>query len=170
MAIKAIEKVKLSKEDRRYLNNELAISKELFHINIIRCYEVIETKNYVYIVMERVPGGELFDLIERKKYFSEFESCYITYHLLKALNYLHSCGIMHRDLKPENILVGLNQSKDHVITLKLIDFGIACMVKEDEAVNDSCGTLAYVAPEVLKKQWYNAKADMWSVGVIVYMM
>ena len=89
---------------------------------------------------------------------------------LKALNYLHSCGIMHRDLKPENILVGLNQSKDHVITLKLIDFGIACMVKEDEAVNDSCGTLAYVAPEVLKKQWYNAKADMWSVGVIVYMM
>ena len=84
MAIKAIEKVKLSKEDRRYLNNELAISKELFHINIIRCYEVIETKNYVYIVMERVPGGELFDLIERKKYFSEFESCYITYQIGRA--------------------------------------------------------------------------------------
>jgi len=120
--------------------------------------------------MERVFGGELFELIGKKKYFSEFESCYITYNLLKALKYLHGFGIMHRDLKPENILVELNQTKDHVITLKLIDFGIACMVKEDGAVNDSCGTLSYVAPEVLKKKWYNAKADMWSVGVVVFTM
>eukprot|EP00826_Nyctotherus_ovalis_P040721 TRINITY_DN4036_c0_g1_i1.p3 TRINITY_DN4036_c0_g1~~TRINITY_DN4036_c0_g1_i1.p3 ORF type:complete len:146 (-),score=45.26 TRINITY_DN4036_c0_g1_i1:542-979(-) len=139
-------------------------------MNIIRCYEVVETKNYVYIVMERVSGGELFDLIGRKKYFSEFESCYITYHLLKALHYLHSFGIMHRDLKPENILVELNQTRDHVITLKLIDFGIACMIKEDGVVNDSCGTLSYVAPEVLLKQWYNTKVDMWSVGIIVFTM
>lgn len=160
----------MKKENRRYLNNELAITKDLFHMNIIRCYEVVETKNYVYIVMERVSGGELFDLIGRKKYFSEFESCYIAYHLLKALNYLHSFGIMHRDLKPENILVELNQTRDHVITLKLIDFGIACMIKENGAVNDSCGTLSYVAPEVLLKQWYNTKVDMWSVGIIVFTM
>ena len=170
LAVKALEKAKLSQNERRFLNNEIAITKEMFHVNIVKCYEVVETKTNVYIVLERLTGGELFDLIEEKKYFSEFESCYVTYHLLKALQYIHSCDVMHRDLKPENILVELNSSREHVITLKLIDFGIACIVRENESVNDTCGTLAYVAPEVLRKQWYNAKADMWSVGVIVFMM
>lgn len=92
------------------------------------------------------------------------------YHLLLALRYLHSCGIMHRDLKPENILMELNQNGESVVTIKLIDFGIACMIRPDEFIDDTCGTLSYVAPEVIRKQGYNAKADMWSVGVIVYRM
>ena len=90
--------------------------------------------------------------------------------MLLALHYLHSCGIMHRDLKPENILLEFNQNKDHIVTIKLIDFGIACMVRPNELVDDECGTREYVAPEVLSKQGYNAKADMWSVGVIAYFM
>ena len=154
----------------------MALTKELYHKNIARCYEVIETKTYAYIIMERVSGGELFDLLTKRKYFSgiqtfinagiEFESCYMMYHLLLGLQYLHSCGIMHRDLKPENILLELNQSKEHVVTIKLIDFGIACILRPNEFVDDSCGTAAYVAPEVIKIEGYNVKADMWSVGVI----
>ena len=77
---------------------------------------------------------------------------------------------MHRDLKPENILLELSQNKDHVVAIKLIDFGIACMLRPNELVDDACGTLAYVAPEVAKKERYNEKVDMWSIGVIVYML
>ena len=168
--MKVLEKVKLSQSERRFLNNEVAITKELFHKNVAKCLEVIETKTYVYIVMERVRGGELFELLDKRKYISEFESCYITYHLLQALHYLHKCGIMHRDLKPENILLEFSQNKEQVVTIKLIDFGIACMLRPNESVDDICGTLTYVAPEVMRKEKYNAKVDMWSVGVIVFLM
>jgi len=170
LAVKAMDKALLTQKDRRFLNNEIAITREFYHKNIIKCLDVIETKTFVYIVMERVRGGDLFYLLEKRKFLSEAESVYITYHLLRALHYIHSCGIMHRDLKPENILLEFSQNKSQVVTIKLIDFGIACMLRPNESVDDTCGTLAYVAPEVIKKKPYNAKADMWSVGVIVFVM
>lgn len=120
--------------------------------------------------MERVCGGELFDLLKTRQYFSEFESCYIMYHLLIALQYLHNCGIMHRDIKPENVLLELTSDKQRIVTLKVIDFGLACMFRSGELIYDPCGTPAYVAPEILRNEGYNAKVDMWSSGVIAYLL
>lgn len=90
------------------------------------------------------------------------------YYLLIALQYLHNCGIMHRDIKPENILLELTQDKERIVTLKLIDFGLACMFRENELITDPCGTPAYIAPEILADSGYNAKVDVWSSGVVAF--
>jgi doublecortin-like kinase 1/2 len=90
--------------------------------------------------------------------------------MLEALCYLHSCGIMHRDIKPENVLLQLNQDNQRIVTLKLIDFGLACILRPNEYVTDPCGTPTYVAPEVIRKEPYNSQIDMWSLGVVTFFM
>lgn len=100
----------------------------------------------------------------------EFDTVYVVSMILSAISYLHRIGIMHRDLKPENILIELNSTNEHVATLKIVDFGLSLVVEPGAKITDACGTPAYVAPEVLNKQGYGLQVDMWSLGVITFLL
>ena len=152
------------------LINELDTITSMNHKHVVKCVEVIESRTHVYVVMDMIVGGELHEFLKKKRYFSEFETCYIMYHLLIAISYLHTLGIIHRDLKPENILVELDGKKERICTLKIIDFGLSCLWTPSSNIRDACGTPAYVAPEVIKKQKYSCSADMWNIGIIAYLL
>jgi serine/threonine protein kinase len=122
---------------------------------------------YVYLVMDLMAGGELFDRIVDKDHYSEKEAKKAMVDILVAIQYTHKQNIVHRDLKPENILYA---SPADDAALKLADFGLAMMLDPNELMNSQCGTPGYVAPEVLMGHFYGKEVDMWSVGVILYIL
>ena len=131
--------------------------------------EIFETKEHMYIIMECIQGGELFDHIKNKE-MPEKEAAFVAYQILEALQYLHISGIVHRDLKPENLLIEKDPATNMVIQTKIADFGLSKIIVPNEKMHDACGTPAYVAPEVLKKSGYYSEVDVWSTGVIFYTM
>jgi len=135
----------------------------------VQLYEMFETSKKIYMVMELLTGGELFDRIVAKGSYSEREASDLIKDITSAIQYLHSIGIVHRDLKPEN-LIYLNQRADSPI--KITDFGLAKFRSGSklEAMTTACGTPGYVAPEVLKNEPYGKAVDMWSLGVILYIL
>jgi len=139
------------------------------HPNCVQLYEMFETSKKIYMVMELLTGGELFDRIVAKGSYSEREASDLIKDITSAIQYLHSIGIVHRDLKPEN-LIYLNQRADSPI--KITDFGLAKFRSGSklEAMTTACGTPGYVAPEVLKNEPYGKAVDMWSLGVILYIL
>ncbi len=164
-AVKIIDKSTIEQEDKSLLRTEIAILKLVNHPNIIHMEGLYESKQYIYIVMEMLKGGELFERIVGRPRFSEEECCKVIRPLLESVAYLHDLGIVHRDLKPENILCGENLED-----LKIADFGLSKMVLPKETMALACGTLSYVAPEVLTLQGYGKEADLWSVGVIMFLL
>ena len=129
--------------------------------------ETYETQNYMYIIMEKVSGGELFEQI--KTYELEEKEVAITmYQLIKGIKYLQECGVCHRDLKPENILIEKDQNNEEINCIKITDFGLSKIAAPNQVMHESCGTPAYVAPEVLHKKGYKKQVDMWSAGIIFY--
>lgn len=166
-AIKVIDKTHLRNSEREMLRSEIAIMRILNHPNVVQMKEMFEDKSTIYIVMELVAGGELFTRIARKKVFSEYATYHITKQLLTTVKYLHDVGIVHRDIKPENILL---TDDTEVPGIKLADFGLAKLVGPEDRLFVPCGTLAYVAPEILTQTGYDSKVDMWSVGVVTYLM
>mmetsp|Transcript_26752 Transcript_26752/g.23562 ORF Transcript_26752/g.23562 Transcript_26752/m.23562 type:complete len:507 (-) Transcript_26752:266-1786(-) len=162
-AIKIIDKRMC---DKKMLKTEIQILKKLDSPYIVSLYDLIETKKYLYIVMEKCEGGELFDQIAELDgdHYSEEDCCLILHQIAKGVKYMHKCGIVHRDLKPDNLMY-LTKAVDSAI--KIIDFGLAgdCNL---EPCKTPCGTAHYAAPEVLSSQPYNQSADMWSLGVIIY--
>ena len=112
--------------------------------------ETYETKDNMYIIMEQVSGGELFDHIKTYE-LEEREVSICMYQLIQAIKYINSCGIVHRDLKPENILIEKDPETEEIIKIKITDFGLSKIVVPSEIMMESCGTPAYVAPEVLLK-------------------
>ena len=160
--------------DKKFLK-EIQLLKELEHPNIIKIFEYYIDDHYHYIVQELVTGGELYDTIVKFQKFNEKKAAYIMKQILSALNYLHSHGIVHRDIKPENILVekqDKNFKKSHAkdeINIKLIDFGASNYYKKNEILTLKVGSPYYIAPEVLNK-CYNEKCDIWSAGVVLYVM
>ncbi|PHJ18140.1 camk protein kinase [Cystoisospora suis] len=166
-AIKVIDKGKISGHERELLRSEMAILRLLNHPNVIYMKELLDTKETLYIVMELVRGGELFDLIQQNHRLSELHVNRIISQLLSTVYYLHKCGIVHRDLKPENILL---TDRTPNATIKLTDFGLSTLCAPNEVLYQPCGTLAYVAPEVLTMEGYNHQVDVWSVGVIMYLL
>ncbi|CAM9239606.1 unnamed protein product [Phaeothamnion confervicola] len=164
-AVKIIEKDSMDPEEKELLRQEIAIMKLVNHPNIIRMEAVYESRQFIYIVMELHSGGELFDRIVGRPRFSEDECFTIIYPLAESVAYLHEMGIVHRDLKPENILCG-----EHIGDIKIADFGLSKIVLPDEIMKMPCGTLSYVAPEVLTLNGYSKEADIWSVGVIMYLL
>ena len=160
--------------DKKFLK-EIQVLKELEHPNIIKIFEYYIDEQYHYIVTELVTGGELYDTIIKFQKFNEKKAAYIMRQILSALNYLHSKGIVHRDIKPENILVvrpDKNSKKlfnNDEINIKIIDFGASNFFKSNEILTLKVGSPYYIAPEVLNKS-YNEKCDIWSAGVVLYVM
>lgn len=141
------------------------------HPNIIKLYEYFEDSGYLYLIMEECGGGELFDKIterlEMRKAFTEREAAGIFKQLMNAVAFCHGQNIVHRDLKPENILL---QTKSIDSPIKVIDFGLSkVFTNSDHTMYNKCGTPYYIAPEVLNG-YYDEKCDIWSAGVILYIL
>ncbi|VTJ70241.1 Hypothetical predicted protein [Marmota monax] len=164
-AMKIIDKSKLKgKED--IVDSEILIIQSLSHPNIVKLHEVYETETEIYLIMEYVQGGDLFDAIIESVKFPEPDAALMIMDLCKALVHLHDKNIVHRDLKPENLLVQRNEDKS--TTLKLADFGLAKHVVRP--IFTVCGTPTYVAPEILSEKGYGLEVDMWAAGVILYIL
>jgi len=167
-AVKIIDKKNLGESHSVSLKREIDIMQQVDHPHIIKLRQVFENeKKYVYLVMELVTGGELFDRIVDKSQYVERDAALLTKKMVDALRYLHAKGIAHRDLKPENILLA-NQMSDTEV--KLADFGLSRMIDESTMMKTACGTPTYVAPEVLQATGYGPEVDMWSIGVITYIL
>lgn len=166
-AIKVVTKSKLTDDDTAALQDEIMVLQELLHPHIIRLYDVFDEKLYYYLVTEKMSGGELFDRIVQKSYYNEKEARDTCMVLFDALNFCHTHNVAHRDLKPENLLL---QSTESDSFLKIADFGFAKKCFKPNSLATQCGTPGYVAPEILEGQLYDTKADMWSLGVIVYIL
>ncbi|XP_062522193.1 calcium/calmodulin-dependent protein kinase type 1D-like [Corticium candelabrum] len=163
-AVKCIDKKALKgKEDS--LQNEITVLKKVRHPNIVQLIDLCDNKTHLYLVMELVSGGELFDRIVAKGSYSEKDASTLTKQILEAVNYLHIMGIVHRDLKPENLLY---YSEDEDSKIMISDFGLSKMDVDQMAT--ACGTPGYVAPEVLQQRPYGKEVDMWSIGVIAYIL
>ncbi|CAN1811973.1 CBL-interacting serine/threonine-protein kinase 6 [Linum perenne] len=150
------------------IKREISVMKMVKHQNIVELHEVMASKSKIYIAMELVRGGELFAKIAAKGRLKEDVARVYFQQLISAIDFCHSRGVYHRDLKPENLLL------DEEGNLKVTDFGLSAFsehLKQDGLLHTTCGTPAYVAPEVIKKKGYNgAKADLWSCGVILYVL
>ena len=164
VAIKIINKEKI---DINKINKEIKILQRIKHINIIQIYEIIETDFYFYIVMEYCENKDLFFLIKTKHNLSELDSCKYFQQIINALEHIHLSYITHRDLKPENILLTDNYQR-----IVITDFGLSKLSDEyNKELSTLCGTLSYSAPEILKGKKYNGVfSDIWSCGVILYVM
>eukprot|EP01083_Nonionella_stella_P005945 17159_1 len=148
------------------MQNEIAILKKVDHPNIVKLFDVYEDRHRLHLVMEFLPGGELFARICEKESFSEKEAVRILREILEALDHMHDKNILHLDLKPDNILFS---SKADDAPIKLIDFGMARVVPRLAKLKDRVGTPNYMAPEVFEGH-YSKAADIWSVGVIAFCM
>ena len=167
VAIKILEKTRISKiEDKERINREISIMKRLYHINIAKLYQVVENKLTIYLIQEHAPGKEFMDYLTKKGKLKEVEACKFYHQIISGLEYIHECGIAHRDFKPENILL----TNDNTI-LKIIDFGLGNVYKNNQLLKTACGSPCYAPPEMIKEQSYNpALSDIWSSGIILYLM
>lgn len=166
-AVKIISKSKLSVEDQKRLKIETNILKCVRHPNIIALKAVCETEKELFLVMELAKGGELFDhIVAQGGAYPEEKAQKIIKQLFQAIDYLHDLNIVHRDIKPENILL---KSKD-TLDVKIADFGLAKMFDETVMLQTACGSPEYVAPEILMEEKYGKPVDIWSIGVIAYIV
>jgi len=166
VAIKFIKKKKIKTSSQlNHIRREINLLAALNHPNIVKIYKALDLGQEVALIMEYIPGTDLFDsLISRGKY-SELDAKTIFRQLVCVLSYLHENSIVHRDLKPENIMI------DGDLNIKLIDFGFVKEYREDEKLNTVCGSIHYSAPEVLLGHHYcGYKADIWSLGICLYVL
>eukprot|EP00755_Sulcionema_specki_P032127 Sspe_Gene.19599::Locus_7152_Transcript_1_1_Confidence_1.000_Length_1875::g.19599::m.19599/K04515/CAMK2; calcium/calmodulin-dependent protein kinase (CaM kinase) II len=177
-AVKVVDKNKLSKNALKSLTEEIRIMQLLKHPRLIVLKEVFNHGAMMYLVMERVEGGELFDEIVRLQRYTEDVAAEIMFNFLDGLRYMHDQGYAHRDIKPENILLLRKPQHPNDICkdLKIADFGFSAYVGDGEPLNTCCGTPRYIAPEVLnvglfqKGTGYGKSCDMWAAGVIAYIL
>ncbi|XP_030602578.1 serine/threonine-protein kinase DCLK1a isoform X6 [Archocentrus centrarchus] len=164
-ALKIINKGKCRGKEHM-IQNEVAILRRVKHPNIVLLIEEFDTYNELYLVMELVKGGDLFDAITSANRYTERDASGMLHNLASAIKYLHSLNIVHRDIKPENLLV--YEHADGSKSLKLGDFGLATVV--DGPLYTVCGTPTYVAPEIIAETGYGLKVDIWAAGVITYIL
>jgi len=166
-AIKSISKSQVKNLDR--FKQEIAIMKMMDHPNVIKLFETFEDHRNIYLSMELCKGGELFDRIIDSGHFTEVQAATIMQQIVRAIYYMHNMQIMHRDLKPENFLFVQQDEPIEQSILKIIDFGLSCKFSEGSTHKTKAGTPYYVAPQVLAGK-YDAACDIWSCGVIMYIM
>uniref|UniRef100_A0A669P3Z7 Serine/threonine-protein kinase DCLK2 n=2 Tax=Neognathae TaxID=8825 RepID=A0A669P3Z7_PHACC len=164
-ALKIIDKAKCCGKEH-LIENEVSILRRVKHPNIIMLIEEMDTPTELYLVMELVKGGDLFDAITSSTKYTERDGSAMVYNLASALKYLHGLNIVHRDIKPENLLVC--EYADGTKSLKLGDFGLATVV--EGPLYTVCGTPTYVAPEIIAETGYGLKVDIWAAGVITYIL
>uniref|UniRef100_A0A8C0VJ94 non-specific serine/threonine protein kinase n=1 Tax=Cyanistes caeruleus TaxID=156563 RepID=A0A8C0VJ94_CYACU len=164
-ALKIIDKGKCCGKEH-LIENEVSILRRVKHPNIIMLIEEMDTPTELYLVMELVKGGDLFDAITSSTKYTERDGSAMVYNLASALKYLHGLNIVHRDIKPENLLVC--EYSDGTKSLKLGDFGLATVV--EGPLYTVCGTPTYVAPEIIAETGYGLKVDIWAAGVITYIL
>jgi len=173
-ACKIIDKNKLEEGDEEMLELEVEVLQILKHPNVVRLKDKYDTRKKLYLILELVTGGELLEKLMSDGAYSEQDACDLFAKVMGAVKYLHDNGIAHRDLKPENLLLSDKTDKN---SIKIADFGFAKIISKLEARTDgkklmetSCGTPEYVAPEVLQNIGYGTSCDIWSMGVILYIM
>ncbi|XP_067283283.1 calcium/calmodulin-dependent protein kinase type 1D [Pseudorasbora parva] len=165
-AVKCIPK-KALKGKESSIENEIAVLRKIKHENIVALEDIYESSNHLYLIMQLVSGGELFDRIVEKGFYTEKDASTLIRQVLDAVNYLHSMGIVHRDLKPENLLYFNPQDGSKIM---ISDFGLSKMEGTGDVMSTACGTPGYVAPEVLAQKPYSKAVDCWSIGVIAYIL
>ncbi|KAJ7959919.1 Non-specific serine/threonine protein kinase [Quillaja saponaria] len=168
VAIKVIDKDKILKAGLvEQIKREISVMRLVRHPNVLHLYEIMATKSKIYFVLEYAKGGELFDMVSKGKLNEEVARKYFQ-QLVNAVDYCHCRGVYHRDIKPENLLLDENKN------LKVSDFGLSALAeskRQDGLLHTTCGTPAYVAPEVIERKGYDgAKADIWSCGVVLFVM
>ncbi|CDW73027.1 protein kinase domain containing protein [Stylonychia lemnae] len=164
-AMKIIKKESCDEGYLKSLSNEINILRQLDHPNINKLYEIYQDKHHIYMITEFLGGGELFDILVKKRCLGESIAAKIIKQVLQAINYCHSKKIVHRDLKPENLML---EAEDQW-NVKVIDFGLSRYFSNDKKMCQRLGTPYYIAPEVLKKK-YDEKCDIWSIGVILHVL
>lgn len=181
-ACKIIEKRKLAPSARKrlevaaQLRREVDVLKRLDHPHIAKLEQAFEDDNYLILVMELLEGGELFDAIVNKGRFSEKEAAHVARCVLSAIQHMHARGVVHRDLKPENMLLAVStrHRRRHdlatALNVKIIDFGFAKVLSEGATSTSFLGTGGYLAPEILLRKPYATAVDMWSFGVLTYLL
>ena len=168
VAIKIIKKKKAKPSDIELVRTEIDIMKLCHHPNVVHLLDHFENADYIFIVMEYIRGGRLTDYMKEKKFhFSEKRAAEIIYEIAIGVKYLHKYGIIHRDLKPDNIMLTESNDKGHI---KIMDFGLSKILGKKEKTSDGFGTLTFVSPEVLIRKPYNKEIDIWSIGVILYLI
>ena len=164
-AIKIINKNMLKIKMRNVIFKENEIITKFNHINVIYVYNIIDTLENYYIVMEYCKKGELFDYIVKHQRINEDEASIFFYQLINGVEYIHNKGIAHRDLKPENILL----TEDKI--LKIIDFGLSHEFNGENFLKTKCGSPSYASPEIISQTFYDGfKTDIWCCGIILYAM
>uniref|UniRef100_A0A3B5A0F7 calcium/calmodulin-dependent protein kinase n=1 Tax=Stegastes partitus TaxID=144197 RepID=A0A3B5A0F7_9TELE len=167
-AAKIINTKKLSARDHQKLEREARICRLLKHPNIVRLHDSISEEGFHYLLFDLVTGGELFEDIVAREYYSEADASHCIHQILDSVSYTHQHDIVHRDLKPENLLLA---SKCKNAAVKLADFGLAIEVQGDQqAWFGFAGTPGYLSPEVLRKEAYGKPVDIWACGVILYIL
>ncbi|KAE8618977.1 hypothetical protein XENTR_v10009553 [Xenopus tropicalis] len=167
-AAKIINTKKLSARDHQKLEREARICRLLKHPNIVRLHDSISEEGFHYLIFDLVTGGELFEDIVAREYYSEADASHCIQQILEAVLHCHQMGVVHRDLKPENLLLA---SKCKGAAVKLADFGLAIEVQGDQqAWFGFAGTPGYLSPEVLRKEAYGKPVDIWACGVILYIL
>ncbi|XP_070545093.1 calcium/calmodulin-dependent protein kinase type II delta chain-like isoform X18 [Ptychodera flava] len=167
-AAKIINTKKLSARDFQKLEREARICRLLKHPNIVRLHDSIAEEGFHYLVFDLVTGGELFEDIVAREYYSESDASHCIQQILESVEHCHRHGVVHRDLKPENLLLA---SKAKGAAVKLADFGLAIEVQGDQqAWFGFAGTPGYLSPEVLRKDPYGKPVDIWACGVILYIL
>jgi len=180
-ACKIIEKRRLAPSARKrmevaaQLRREVDVLRRVDHPHIAKLEEAFEDDNFLILVMELLEGGELFDAIVDKGRFSEREAVHVARCILSAIQHMHQRGVMHRDLKPENMLLAVSTRRRRgaaatSMDVKIIDFGFAKVLSEGATSTSFLGTGGYLAPEILLRQPYGTSVDMWSFGVLTYLL
>uniref|UniRef100_A0A8V5HAP5 Uncharacterized protein n=1 Tax=Melopsittacus undulatus TaxID=13146 RepID=A0A8V5HAP5_MELUD len=166
VAIKCITKKALEGKETS-IENEIAVLHKIKHPNIVALDDIYESSTHLYLIMQLVSGGELFDRIVEKGFYTERDASALIRQILDAVKYLHDMGIVHRDLKPENLLY---YSMDEDSKIMISDFGLSKIEGCGSVMSTACGTPGYVAPEVLAQKPYSKAVDCWSIGVIAYIL
>ena len=168
-ACKVMSKRKLSQDDQAGIRTEIEILKQLDHPNIVRLLDVYEDERHWCLVMDLMTGGELFDFVAKKtEGFAESEVQKIIKIIVDVIKYCHNVGIVHRDLKLENLL--LASEEEGISSVRVADFGLARIINEGSLASTACGTPGYVAPEILREEKYGKQCDVWSIGVICFIL
>jgi len=168
VAIKIIKKNKTKPSDIELVRTEIDVMKLCHHPNVVHLLDHFENAEYIFIVMEYIRGGRLTDYMKEKKFnFTEKRAAEIIYQIALGVKYLHKYGIIHRDLKPDNIMLTEASDKGQI---KIMDFGLSKILGKKEKTVDGFGTLTFVSPEVLIRKPYNKEIDIWSIGVILYLI